>query len=255
MTVTAACISAAIERLAPLTLKADWDNPGWQVLPFAADTPVAGVMACVDVTPDVIARAAASGCNVVVSHHPTLFRGLKRIAGATLPEQTVIDAIRAGVGVYASHTPLDRAPRGINTWLAEGLGLKDVEPLPDFGVVGNLSCPLAPDALILRAKELCGAAIARCSRAIPEQVSRVALCSGAGGECIPDAIAAGAQAFLSADIRHHDFVDYGRQILLIDLTHFQTEQCAARIMADELAAAFPGLKVVTADEPDPIVFI
>lgn len=247
-------IARCVEALAPLDLQTEWDNSGWQVCPFPTGHPVDGVMTCVDATPAIIRSAVAAHCNVVVSHHPTLFHGLKRITPDSVAGQTVIEAIRNGVAIYASHTPLDRAQRGINHYLADQLGLTAIEPLPDFGLVGNLDAPISDMAMVSRAKQMCGLQHARRSNFHSEAISRVGICSGAGAACLPDALAAGAQAFITADVRHHDFIDFGEKLLIIDLTHYATEWCATRILATEIAKAFPGLPVAEAIDRDPISF-
>ena len=101
-------IIAALEEYAPLSLQEKWDNSGLQVgLPRESDGECTGALLCLDVTPDIISEAVRRGCNLVVSHHPLIFKGLKSLIGRTVAERTVAEAIRAGVAVYSSHTALD----------------------------------------------------------------------------------------------------------------------------------------------------
>ena len=137
-------IIAAIEQEAPLSLQESYDNAGMQVGDKSALC--TGVLLCVDVTPSVIDEAIERDCNLVVSHHPLIFRGLKHITGATPQELAIIKAITAGVAVYSAHTNLDSASRGVNYTLARRLGIAKPSPLecPDpanpgigLGAVGN----------------------------------------------------------------------------------------------------------------------
>lgn len=116
-------IISALEEFAPLDLQEQWDNSGLQVsLPPDANGECTGVLLCLDVTPEVIAEAVDRGCNLVVSHHPLIFKGLKSLTGRTPAERTVAAAIRAGVAVYSSHTALDSTRGGISFEMARMLG-------------------------------------------------------------------------------------------------------------------------------------
>ena len=111
-----------LERFAPRQLQESWDNSGLQIgLPPGCDE-VTGVLICLDVTPDTIAEAVALGCNLVVSHHPLIFRGLRHITGGTPAELAVQAAIASGVAVYSAHTSLDSTAGGISQAMAAKLG-------------------------------------------------------------------------------------------------------------------------------------
>lgn len=240
----------AVADFAPLSLQESWDNSGVQV--GATDIACTGVMLCVDVTPDVIAEAAARGCNLVIAHHPLLFRGLKQIVpGNNIVQQAVIDAIRGGITVYSSHTALDSAPGGISHRMAAMLGARVTRvlaPAPDsasagLGVVAVFDKPLAAADFIGRVKGAFSSPVVRCSAWPADDISTIALCGGSGGEFIAAAIAAGAQAYLSSDIRYHDFVDYGKQTFLCDIGHFEAESCAKQIFYELISENFPNFAV------------
>jgi len=238
-----------VADFAPQYLQESWDNTGVQV--GGTDIPCTGTMLCVDATPQVIAEAAARRCNLVISHHPLLFRGLKRISpGPDVVQQTVIDAIRADITVYSSHTALDSTPGGISHRMAAMLGAKITAVLAPngtdgcgLGVVAALPKPLTPATFITLVKNTFGSTTVRCSQGTGHDISILALCGGSGGEFIPAAISAGAQAYLSSDIRYHDFVDFGKQIFLSDIGHFEAESCAKEIFYELISEKFPNFAV------------
>lgn len=120
-------IATALEMFAPLPLQDGYDNSGLQI--GLTEAEVTGVLLCLDVTEQVIDEAVALGCNLIVSHHPLLFRPLKRIIGANYVERCVIKALSNGISVYSAHTNLDNAQGGVNYRIARKLGLKNVRIL------------------------------------------------------------------------------------------------------------------------------
>lgn len=236
---TIADISAAIEAEAPLSLQESWDNSGWQVAPCGTDAVCTGVMLCLDVTPRVVAEAVGRGCNLIVSHHPLIFKGLKHIMPGA-----VTDAIRAGVAVYSAHTSLDCAPCGPSAWLAVRLGLTDTAPLDEsgLGIIGRYERPMTHDEFIARVGEVYGGGL-RVTPGRSGMIARVALCSGAGSEFITAAIGQGADAYVTSDIRYHDFLDHGERIMLVDTGHYESEICTKSIFSHIISEKFPNFAV------------
>lgn len=124
---TVADFAAYLERFAPRSLAAEWDNVG--LLLGDETTPVAKVMTCLTVTPEVVAEAVALGVNLIVSHHPVLFKGAKRLSSQSPEGRLLLPLLRAGVAVYSPHTAFDNCPGGINDGLCKRLVLENVEPL------------------------------------------------------------------------------------------------------------------------------
>ncbi len=120
-------IADALEMFAPLPLQEGFDNAGLQV--GLTDAEVAGVLLCLDVTEKVVDEAIASGCNLIVSHHPLIFSPLKKIAGRNYVERCVIKALQNGIAIYSAHTNIDSAGGGVNYRIAEMLGLQNVRIL------------------------------------------------------------------------------------------------------------------------------
>ena len=115
-------VIAALEQFAPLPLQEDYDNAGLQL--GLTEAEVSGALLCLDVTEETVAEAVEKGCNLVVSHHPLLFRGLKQIVDADSVQRTVKMAIKNDVTIVSMHTNLDNAVGGVNWKIAEKLGLE-----------------------------------------------------------------------------------------------------------------------------------
>lgn len=257
-TLTNRQIVEAIEEYAPLSLQESWDNSGWQV--GNPDAECRGVLLCVDLTPAVLEEAANRGCDLVVTHHPLIFRGIKSLVGRDRVTECLTEAVRRGISVYSSHTSTDCAPAGVSMEMARMLGLTDTAPLEasGLGAVGNLPRPMPWAAFAQRVKDVFGCAMLRLSRPADRDsvVSRVALCGGAGGDLIGEAIAAGAQAYVTADCKHNQFLDRREEILLIDAGHFETEQCTKALFHRIISEKFPNFAVWKSEaEENPVLYV
>lgn len=146
-------ITALLEQFAPPALQEDYDNSGLQIGSLTDEC--TGVLLCVDATVDVVNEAVDKGCNLIVSHHPLIFKGLKRLTGANHVQRAVVAAIKNGIALYACHTNLDNAPQGVSHRMAKMMGLDNIKPLDvntsamlklvTFVPVGDL--PIVRDAL------------------------------------------------------------------------------------------------------------
>lgn len=255
-------IIAAVSSYAPRQLQESWDNSGLQVGDVTA--PCTGVLLALDPTPEVVSEAVARGCNLVITHHPLLFRGLKCISGATPVERAVIEALRHGVTVYSAHTSLDSAPGGVSAEMAAMIGARVISPLrpadsnPEagLGVIAEFPDEVTAGELIARVKEAFGKHPFRCSQMLPCGIKRIALCGGAGGEFIGAAVDAGAQAYITAEVRYHDFVDRGKDIFIIDIGHHESESCAKNIFYRIISEKFPNFAVYNSElEKNPINYL
>ena len=221
---------AALEERLPRSLSWDWDNDGISCAPDL-DAPVTGVLIALDPTEDAVEEAIESGCNVLLTHHPMLFRGLKTVDGRDTGSRKVIRMIQNGITAMAFHTRLDAADGGVNECLAAALGLTHVEPFGDnanpagkpIGRVGDLPAEMTADAFIRTVKtalNLPGLIFAGCGK----PVRRVAVVGGAGDDDILAAVAAGADTYITGELRYHQLCDapYG-DINLIMAGHYHTE--------------------------------
>lgn len=250
-------ITSALEVAAPLELQESYDNCGLLVGRTADECN--GALLCVDASLARVAEAVDAGCNLIVAHHPIIFRGLKRLNGTTPVEQTVIAAIKNGVAIYACHTCLDNAPYSVSTEMAARLGLTGVEPLlaGGGGAVGKLPQPLRPAEFAALVKGKFGSPTVRCNRYPADRMIRtVALCGGSGASFIDDALRVGADAYLTSDTRYHDFVDYADRIFLADIGHYESEKCTTSIFQRIIKEKFPNFAVrISQGEINPITYM
>lgn len=267
--VTLGDVIAAIEEVAPKSLQESWDNTGWQLLTprQGASAACTAVLTCVDVTESIVEEAATQGLNLIVSHHPVLFKGQKSLTGATQVERVILEAMRRGVSIYSSHTALDSAPEvGISWEIGRRIGLTDMEvlapsaanPEAGLGVIGNLPDDLTPGEFAERVKSALGIPVAVCSRPDDPRrpLHRVALCGGSGGEFLTEAIARGAEAYVSSDMRHHDIVDYRGDIFIVNIGHHEAERCAKDIFYHAITKKIPNFAVKSSEvERDPVVYL
>ena len=252
----------ALEQYAPLPLQDGFDNAGLQI-GLTEEQEVTGALLCLDVTEAVIDEAERMGCNLIVAHHPLLFRGLKQITGQSYVERCVIKAIRKGIGIYAAHTNLDNAEGGVNYRIAEKIGLTSLSFLDakpglsaGAGVVGEL--PTAEDErdFLMRLKDLFGIQCIRHNRLCGRKIRRVALCGGAGGFLLSQAIAQGTDAFLTGEMRYHDYFGHEGDLLIAEMGHYESEQYTMEIFAEVLEKHFPELKIVkTSHNTNPINYL
>lgn len=254
----------AIEEAFPPCYQEDYDNTGLQVGTLIG--PCTGVLFCVDVTPDIIAEAAHKGCNLIISHHPLIFKGIKSITSMSRVDISLYKAIKNDIAIYSCHTSVDNAPmKGVSWKMGEMLGLKDIEPLEmrgedgiGSGIVGNLPQPLAREELVAHVKATFGSPVARCSALTPDRgkISRIALCGGAGGFLIPKAIESQAQAFIASDCKHNNFLDYAQSIFLIDIGHFESEECTKQIFYQIIREKIPNFALYYSElEKNPIIYL
>ena len=200
---------------------------------------IQSVLLTTDITEDVVNEAVLLGCQLIISHHPLLFHGLKQVCGQTPQARIVEMAIKHNIAIYSAHTNLDSVVGGINTKLAERLGVTGYRLLvtgenkqTGLGVIGQLPKPVNYLDLIgtIRAKLDC--TYVRYTRPAKEQVLTVALCGGAGAEFIEQAIEQGADVYLTADCKYHEFQNTDGRIGLIDIDHWYSERHAREIFRD-----------------------
>ncbi len=232
-------ITEAIERFAPLALQESYDNAGLVV--GDPEREVSCALLAVDVTEEVLAEAEREGCDLVVTHHPIIFHPLRRLNGADYVQRCVERAVRSGIALYACHTNLDSAPNGMSWRLAAELGigaLRVLEPAAGkgegagFGVVGELPDAVPTLDYLRGVGRRLGVGALRHSAVVHERVRRVAVCTGAGGSLIGEALRAGAELYLTADLKYNDFMTPSGRLTVVDIGHFESEYCAIELLFD-----------------------
>ena len=256
----------ALEQFAPLPLQESWDNAGLQLGLTEAD--VSGALLCLDVNEQIVDEAIRKGCNLIVSHHPLLFRGLKQISGADYVQRCVIKALKNDIVIISMHTNMDNAKNGVNWKIAERLGLQDVSflspltthlsPLDEAGsgVIGLLPQPMAADDFILMVKRQFGVECALCNELLRRPIQKVALCGGAGDFLLNDALHLGADAFITGEMHYHQYFGYEQRIQICVIGHYQSEQFTSEIFRDIINKECPGVRTEIAETcTNPILYI
>lgn len=355
----------ALERFAPLPLQDGWDNAGLQV--GLTEAEVTGALLCLDVTEAIVDEAVALGYNLIVSHHPLIFGGLKSITGKNYVERCVLKAIRHGITICSHHTNMDNAAGGVNYKMAEKLGLTNVrtlspkeesliklvtfvpveqahevrqvlfdagcgcignydqcsynltgegtfragegtnpfcggvgkmhterevrietvlpaylkgkavralleahpyeEPAYDLyplknewmqagaGVIGELPEEMEVEKFLAKVKMTFQAECVKSNRFNGKTVRTVALCGGSGAFLLPQAIGQGADAFLTGEIKYHDYFGHEDDLLMVETGHYESEQYTMEIFETIITDTCPTLPVkLTSVNTNPIKF-
>jgi len=342
-------LTAFLDSAIPLSFQESYDNSGLQVgLP---DKEINSALICLDVTDEVLDEAGYAGCNIIISHHPLIFHGIKRLSGRTITERLLLKAIKQDVAIYSAHTNLDVAGSGVSRKMAEKLKLQNVKTLSPLkgrlnklityvpedhldkvreaifnagaGIIGNydycsfttsgtgsfrggegtnpfvgekgkmhfekearletvlfshlkdkvikalleahpyeevaydiypldndnidigMGCtgdlpePVAEKDFLKVAGTIFSARGIRYSKLTGKKITKVALCGGAGGALISDALASGADAYITADVRYHSFFEGGNKMIIIDIGHYESEKFSSEILYDLIIKKFP----------------
>ena len=245
---------AFLRGLAPESSALDNDPIGLLITsPDAQDVGRIGV--CLDLTPSAARRAAEARVDLIVAHHPLLYHPLKRIDPAIDPiSAATVTLVKHNIALYAMHTNWDRAEGGINDTLAHALELRNILPLGLEGAkslprLGDLPTPLDADeffAWVSARLDGAGTNALRINRPTGgKKVARVAVCGGAGAFLMNDVLAAGADAYVTSDVRHHEFLDAAaRGLALLDAGHDATETPGMQRMAEILTKQFPSVETI-----------
>jgi dinuclear metal center YbgI/SA1388 family protein len=300
-----------LESIAPPSYQEDYDNAG--LIVGNPNTPVKGVLTCLDSTEAVLEEALETGCNVVVAHHPIVFRGLKRFTGRNYVERVVLKAIKQDVAIYAIHTNLDNMyAQGVNAKITERLGLintrilapksvlKRIDVFTDLtdslkgflekmnlenlrvvphkleityasalerellqaiqqhapsanfeiwpletpsssigaGMIGELPTPVTPQAFLSHLKTAMLVNTIKHTPLLNQEVGKIAVCGGAGGFLLPQAIAQGADFFVTADYKYHEFFDADGRIVIADIGHYESEQFTVQLLQEIISQKF-----------------
>ena len=241
-------VLSALERFAPLPLQESYDNAGLQI--GLTEAEVSGALLCLDVTEKIIDEAVAKGCNLVVSHHPLLFRGLKQVSDLNDVQRTVRKAIKNDVCVISMHTNLDNARGGVNYKMAEKLGAKvlnSAEEEKQGLVLAELAQPMAAAEFIAMVKERFGVKCAMCNEILERPVKTVAICGGAGDFMLDEAIAQKADAFITGEMHYHVYFGHEQEIQICVIGHYESEQFTTEIFREVIEHECPGVRTEMAE--------
>ncbi|MCF0060750.1 Nif3-like dinuclear metal center hexameric protein [Dyadobacter chenwenxiniae] len=339
----------ALEQLAPPSYQESYDNAG--LIVGSGREEIAGVLLTLDVTEDVVQEAIDRNCNLIVAHHPIVFKGLKKLNGKNYVERTVLKAIKNDIAIYATHTNLDHVTNGVNWQIASLLGLNNIRVLAPkkqilskltffspventqsilnalheagagnignysncsfrtegtgtflpnqaanpvigkhgqqeevkehraelifpshlesiilnalrkahpyeevayylqslenenqevgAGACGELPEPLEMEAFLRLLKDKMQLQIIKHTKPVKESVQQIAVCGGAGSFLLPNAVSAGADVFITADYKYHEFFDAENNIMICDIGHYESEVFTKNLLHNYLSGKFP----------------
>ncbi len=246
-----------MEGIAPAGLAESWDNAGFLI--GRRDNAVKKIMVALDVSPEVVEQAVAQKVNMLVTHHPPIFKPLKNICDNNWQSTLLLKCIENGIAVYSAHTSLDSVLGGVNDVLAAKLGLKNIATLVNnggeggsLGRVGILPQKMSFDDFCAMVKRVLGLEFVTGVSA-GKDVHKVALCGGAGIDFIGEALEHGADTYITGDIKYHEAQNAAFSGLnLVDATHQGTELPIVTVLADKIAlrlsSAGINAQVLTAHE-------
>jgi dinuclear metal center YbgI/SA1388 family protein len=353
-TVTIKDVTGYLESIAPRSLQEDYDNSG--LITGDANDFVKGILVTLDCTENVVEEATKQNCNLIVAHHPILFKGLKRLTGETYVERVIIKAIKSGVAIFAIHTNLDNVITGVNKKIADKIGLQNLSillpkrntlsklvtfipkgnaeqviadlheagagnighykncsfrisgegtylPTADAnpyqgeinklekvgevrvemilptnlesqiltalrknhpyeevayylsrlennnqevgaGIIGEFITPQDPLYFLNDLKINMNVSLIRHTALPGKKIRKVAVCGGSGSFLLPTAIARGADAFVSADFKYHEFFDADGRILIADIGHYESEQFTKELVYEFLKEKFHTFAII-----------
>lgn len=253
-----------LETTIPLRYACSWDNSGLQVGHSNQD--IKRVYIALDATEQVVYDATMKHCDMILTHHPLIFKGIKQITSDTATGRKLLTLLRNDMAVYSAHTSFDAVPGGMGDLAATLLQLRGVKPLEamnasdekpwGIGVVGNLTSPMSLQRFCDMVKDIFHIEHVSVfpSAGMEQMVQRIAICPGSGRSMFESVMESGADIFLSGDIGHHeglDLVDAG--VTVVDAGHHGLEKIFVPFMAETLREAFPQLEIVTARAAGPFV--
>ena len=304
-----------LETLAPRSYQENYDNAG--LITGHANWEIKGILICLDSLESTVDEAISLGANLIIAHHPIVFKGLKKINGKNYVERIIIKAIKNDIALYAIHTNLDNIYGGVNTRIGNQLGLintrilspkgkmlaiqttipqpyqtslkeklthpkihlqingeaiqirfahscksKVEEVLNDFGVptgaifqvanidvqmgsglIGTLPEAMDSKSFLAYLKEKMDLQVIRHTKLVKETIQTVALCGGSGSFLLPSAIAQGADVYISADFKYHEFFDADEHLIIADIGHFESEQYTIHLLYETINQKFSNFAI------------
>jgi len=212
---------------------------------------VTGALICLDCAEAVLDEAIKKNCNLIISHHPIIFRGLKKITGSNYVERVVEKAIRNNISIYAIHTNLDNIAVGVNKKICDKFGLTNCKlllPSPfkgdglgvrhGSGMIGTLPKPFTEIVFLNKVKKVMKAGSLRHTQLLNKKVNKIAVCGGSGSFLLAEAIRQKADVFVTADFKYHQFFDGENKVLIADIGHYESEQFTKELLRDLLMEKF-----------------
>lgn len=248
-----------LESLSPVSFAEEWDNVG--LLAGRRDKEVSTVYIALDATDEVVKEAVRLGADLLLTHHPLIFKKMGRITTEDFIGRRLVELLRNDISYYAMHTNFD--VKGMAELGAARMGLVDCQVLeatclPEqegIGKVGGLPCEMTVADCASKVKEAFGVELVKIFGRPDYKVRKAAICPGSGKSVIGKAIAAGAQVLVTGDIDHHDGIDAAAQgLAIIDAGHYGVEKIFIPYMKQYLEANTTGVQVIAQPVKQPFIY-
>ena len=257
----------SLEEWAPLQFQESYDNAGLIVGDPEANC--TGVLCSLDCTEAVVEEAIEKGYNLIVSHHPIIFKGIKQFSRDHYVNRTVLKAIQNNIALYAIHTNLDNVIHGVNSTLADRLHLENrkiLAPIPGLfdsngqavgaGLVGELPLETEPEAFVRWVKEKLNLNVIKHTKLIDKKLITIALCGGSGSFLLDQIKTQKIDCFITSDLKYHDFFEADGKYLLLDIGHGESEHFVPALIVDYLKRKFLTFAVLESEvKTQPISYL
>lgn len=245
----------SLETWAPLSFQESYDNCG--LLVGDPTSKCTGILCSLDCTELVIDEAIAKGCNLIVSHHPLIFKGIKQFIPHHYTTRVALKAIKNKISLYAIHTNLDNLLNGVNKSMADRLHLENrriLAPKPGIydkegmevgsGLVGELPLETQETDFLNWVKEKFHLSVIKHTPFLNKSLKTIALCGGSGSFLIDTVKKQGIDCFITSDLKYHEFFEADQTLLLVDIGHGESEQFVPKLIVDYLMLKFPTFAVL-----------
>ncbi len=233
-----------IEKWAPLNTAEDFDNVG--LILGNESSIVSKAVITLDTLENVVDEAVEKNCDLIISFHPIIFNGLKKLTNKTYVERVISKCILNNINIYTIHTNLDNHPKGVNYQIAKHLDLHNTKiliPKPNLkggmGMMGELTEELSEKDLLSHVKDKMNTNTIKHSPLLGKKIKTVAVLGGSGSFAIEKAIEVGVDCFITADLKYHDYFKAENKILLLDIGHFESEQYTKELILNFLTKKIP----------------
>lgn len=265
-TLTVEDIAIILEKAVPVELQEEWDNSG--LLIGFEEKPVTKILTCLELDKRVLEEAKAAGAEMIITHHPLIFTGIKSLTGSDYKTSMIMDIIADGISVYSCHTPFDKVKGGNNDIIMKRMGLSQIKnlagddvPSPvkmaerhdeaDIGRIGEFKKPMLYKQVIELAAERLNMSISElhAAGALDTEITKVGVCTGAGADLVHMAAVCGCQLFITGDVKYHEAQDaLQKGICILDAGHYGTEKFFAEEMKALLDKKLDGAVEVMASK-------
>ncbi len=240
-------ITSYLEEIAPLRFQESYDNAG--LIYGDRNREISGVLISLDLTEKVIDEAVYLGCNLIVSHHPIIFRGIKKFTGHYV-DRIVAKAIKNDVAIYAIHTNLDNVlDNGVNEKIAQQIGLTELAILNakneldpagkvGSGIIGHLDKPMEETAFLDHLKLEMELQVVKHTALLEKPINKIAICGGSGSFLLPSVLRAEADVFITSDFKYHEFFDADGKVMIVDIGHYESERFTINLLYDLISNKF-----------------